>query len=643
MRERLLTLLFLMQGVLFLQAADEVKDVTLEVSGMNTTMTNGLIEVKINSNGQISLLKANGINAVGSNTVYFDYTASDAGLKGEPLRPSKVEIVRQEADYAEVLYSNTMSDLRFQQGFIMRKGIKGIYSYVIANGTPTSSNILVQEARVCGRLGATFIEGYVDDQMRGTMPSNEEMAVAEQEENTIQDATYKLADGSVYTKYNWAQYVVRDSVHGLMDKRGYMGVWNIHCATEWYPGGPMKQELTAHATSKSPITIQMLQGEHFGTQPVVFKDGERKLYGPFLIYVNFDADKNFEHLIADAKQMAHQQQEEWPFQWFKNELFPLDRSTVNGRLQVTTGQACDSIQVVLAEPGELYVQNKGYMFWALTDAQGQFSIKNVRKGTYTLHAYATKGDVTDELEQRDIVVDGSTVDLGTIDWTPLCYETKLFQIGENNRMSDGFKLSDLPRAYGMWERVPSSLTYTVGTSNPQTNWYYGQVNNGTWTVVFNSDETFTGTAHLTISAAGVGNSPRLAISLNGNSTGSWSPSPNDASVYRSALLGGRHRLHTFDFPATRIKKGQNKLTLTMSGIGKNGGILYDCIKLEAGNRIVSSINEIAVGRPVNGGIEVYNLRGQRLGSYGSAFEAQRQLPHGVYICRQPESTKKVVW
>ena len=642
MRKLLWSLLLLIAGALTVQAADEVKDVTLDVSDMNTTMTNGLIEVKINSNGQISLLKANGINAVGSNTVYFDYTASASGLKGEPLRPSKVEIIRQEADYAEVLYSNTTSDLRFQQGFIMRKGVKGVYSYVIANGTPTSSNILVQEARVCARLGANFIDGYIDDQMRGMMPSNEEMAVAEQEENTIQDATYKLADGSIYTKYNWAQYVVRDSVHGLMDKRGYMGVWNIHCATEWYPGGPMKQELTAHATSKSPITIQMLQGEHFGTQPVAFKDGERKLYGPFLIYVNFDAEKNTGNLVDDAKQMARQQQEEWPFQWFHNDLYPLDRSTVSGRINVTTGQPCDSIQVVLAEPGELYVQNKGYMFWTLTDAQGRFVIKNVRKGNYTLHAYATKGDVTDELEQNNITVDGAETDLGTIDWTPLCYENKLFQIGENNRMSDGFKLSDQPRAYGMWEHVPSSITFTVGTSREDVNWYYGQVKNGTWTVVFNSDRTFTGTAHLTISAAGVCNSPRLAVSINGNSVGNWSPTPNDASVYRSALLGGRHHLKTFDFPATRIKQGQNKLTLTMSGIGKNGGILYDCIKLEAGERVLSAISEMAVRTQDDMPVRVYTLGGQLVGSFDAATAARLHLPHDIYIFTQNNRSWKVL-
>lgn len=620
------------------------QDVSMTLDGMTTTMKNGMVELTINGNGQISSLKSNGLNVLGSNTVYFDYTASASGLKGEPLRPSKAEIVRQTADYAEVLYSNTTADLQFQQGFIVRKGVKGVYMYVIANGTPKSSGIKVQEARVCARLAPAYLNGYVDDQMRGLIPSNSEMAEAEKESNTIQDATYYLADGSVYTKYNWAQYVVRDSVHGLMNTNGLLGVWNIHCSPEWYPGGPMKQELTVHATSKSPITIQMLQGEHFGTNAVAFANGERKLYGPFLLYLNFNAAKDPELLIADAKQMAHQQQEEWPFQWFDNELYPLDRATVCGQIDVTTGQRCDSIQVVLAQPGvgQLYDQNKEYMFWALTDKHGRFKINNVRKGQYTLHAYATAGDVTDELQKTDISVDGSTVDLGTIAWTPLCYEHRLFLIGQNNRMSDGFNLSDHPRAYGLWDKVPTTLTYTVGTSTPEKDWYYGQVRNGNWYVKFQNSESFAGKAHLTISAAGVGNSPRLTISVNGKSLGTWSPSPNDASVYRSAVLGGRHHLYTVDFPASYLKEGTNTVTLSMQGIGKNGGILYDCLKLEAGERVLTAVKQPEGAETVRGQVSVFAVDGSSRGAFATMEQARKALPSGLYIYKQGRRSGKFV-
>ena len=252
------------------------------------------------------MLKYKGMNVLSSAGIYFDYTAK--GLGNKALSPSKAEIIKQTADYAEVLYTNTSDDLRFQHGYILRKGVSGVYMYVIVNGTPSSSSVQLQEARVCTRTNGSFLNGYIDDTMRGKMPTVNEMLDVESNGTDnpayVQDATYQMPDGSIYTKYNWAQYVVRDSVHGLMHTNGYYGIWNIPCSSEWYPGGPMKQELTAHATGKSPITIQMLQGEHMGTASMYFNDGERKIYGPFFLYLNFTTTKDQEELIADAKKVA---------------------------------------------------------------------------------------------------------------------------------------------------------------------------------------------------------------------------------------------------------------------------------------------------------------------------------------------------
>lgn len=608
--------------------------VTVSQSGLTTTMSNGLVSITIGSNGRISNMTLNGgSNVIGSSGVYFDYTAaSNTGLS-----PSKAEIVRQTDDYAEVLYSNTSADVQFQQGFIMRRGVSGLYIYVIANGTSTSSSVSVKEVRVCTRLASTFLNGYVDDQMQGTIPSNSEMSAVESggtsNANYVQDATYKMSDGSIYTKYNWAQYVVRDSVHGLMNTN--TGVWNIPCAREWYPGGPMKQELTVHATGKSPITIQMLQGEHFGTKALTLANGEKKIYGPFFIYLNSGTK---EEMIADAKREAHEQEQQWPFEWFQNDLYPLDRATVSGRIQVTTGQACDSIQVVLAEPNtELYQQNKGYIFWAQTDKDGRFTIKNVRKGSYTLYAYATKGDVTDELQQKNVSVDGEMLDLGTISWTPKRYAVKLFQIGENNRMSDGFRYSDTLRNYGLWKLVPASLSFKVGESNPATDWYYAQTQKGTWTISFDCDRTYTGTAYLTASVAGAANKPKVDVAVNGSKKTTWSFSNNDAGIYRSAVLGGRHQLMTCSFPASSLKVGTNTVALTMS-ISGNGGVMWDCLKLETGDVVTTCV--ASPRSEQDGLVQVFRLNGVRVGTFPSQDLKQLPLQRGVYIYRQGSRSGK---
>ena len=564
-------------------------DVTMSVSGMTTKMSDGTWSITINSNGRVSSLQRKGTEFLASNGIYFDYTTSE-GNKG--LSPSKVTVIKNTVEHCEVLYSATSGNTIFEQGFIMRKGVPGIYSYVIATGTATSANEPIKEARVCSRLADTMLNGYVDWRMNGRMPSNSEMATAEKEENTIQDATYRLSDGSVYTKYNWANYVERDTLHGLCGlSNNYYGLYNIPVSYEWINGGCERQELTVHATSKSPITIQMLQGEHFGGQAMVLNEGEKKLYGPFLICTTYSKDP-----VKSARNQWVKEVEAWPYQWFENELYPRERGVVKGHLDVTTGQRNDSVRVVLAqEKGKDPIEMMhGYQFWTLTDANGDFELKHVRPGTYHLYAYAKAGEVTDMLEKDDIVVNVGDNDLGNVTWTPKKYTELLWMIGQNDRRSSEFRYSDTIRQYGLWELVPANLTYTIGQSHEKTDWYYAQTQkNGTWTIKFNLDERPAGRVYLTASVAGcAGSGSTINVKVNGTQRATWKPGVNDASVYRSAVNSGRHYLFMTDFLNTGLKAGENTITLQLTGSGSKDGVLYDCIKLEAGTPVVSGIVDV---------------------------------------------------
>lgn len=144
------------------------------------------------------------------------------------------------------------------------------------------------------------------------------------------------------------------------------------------------------------------------------------------------------------------------------------------------------------------------------------------------------------------------------------------------------------RQYGLWEQSPAALTYTVGQSDPKKDWYYAQTKAGTWTVKFNLDRAYTGTACLTASLAGATNAgATVNVKVNGVSCATWKPGVNDAAIYRSAIQSGRHWLMSATFPAARLRAGSNTVTFTMSGNGKNGGFMYDCIKLEAGSLVTS--------------------------------------------------------
>ena len=582
---------------------------TMTVSGMSVTMSNQIgtrkLVAKINSAGRVSSLTLGGTELLGSNGIYFDYTTAQ-GNKG--LSPTKINVVKQTADYCEVLYSAESGNTIWQQGFIMRRGVQKLYTYVIATGTETSAQEPIKEARICTRTAETLLYGYVDYRMNGKIPSNSEMATAEKEENTIQDATYRLTDGSIYTKYNWANYVERDTLHGLNNGR-YHGIYNIPVSYEWLNGGPERQELTVHATSKSPITIQMLQGEHFGGQAMVLNAGEQKLYGPIVICPTYSTDP-----VAYARNQAVADAAEWPFQWFENDLYPRERGTVRGRLNVTTGQRADSVRVILAQESgkDPMTMMHGYQFWAMTDADGNFEVQHVRPGQYNLFAYAKAGDVTDMLEQDGITVTAGDNDLGTVTWTPKKYTQLLWMIGQNDRRSSEFRFSDALRQYGLWEQVPQNLTYTIGESSERTDWYYAQTrNNGTWTVRFNLDERPAGRAYLTASVAGCsGTGSTITVSVNGTQRAQWKPGVNDACVYRSATSSGRHYLFTTDFLNTGLRVGENTVTLKLTGAGSKDGIMYDCIKLEAGSA-VTAISDITAHGAASGQPAKY-LRDGRL-------------------------------
>ena len=302
--------------------------------------------------------------------------------------------------------------------------------------------------------------------------------------------------------------------------------------------------------------------------------------------------------MASARIRAEKEAAEWPFQWFENDLYPRDRGTVRGHLNVTTGQRNDSVRIILAqEKGkDPITMMHGYQFWTLTDENGDFELKNVRPDTYHLYAYAKAGDVTDMLEQDDITVSAGDNDLGTITWTPKKYTQLLWMIGHNDRRSSEFHYSDALRQYGLWDSIPANLTYTIGQSNEQTDWYYAQTKNGTWTIKFNLDERpSSGRVYLTVSVAGcAGTGNTITAKVNGTQRGQWKPGYKDASVYRSAVNSGRHYLYTCDFINTGLKAGENTVALTLSGCGSKDGVMYDCVKLEAGELVTNGITPVSI-------------------------------------------------
>lgn len=554
---------------------------TVDIQNRVTSMDNGIISITINSKGQVNSLLYNNKDLIDANNqgrFYFSYNDQNAYSE---LSPDTVRIEKQTSDYVEVVYSRTTGALLIEQAFIMQKGVSGIYSYITLKGTSTP--ISLREMRIVYRVNRALLNyGYVSETMQGELPTWQEMAIVEK--SPIMDATYQLSDGSVYTKYNWANYIVEDHAHGLLSDTE--GVWAIAPSNEFMNGGPMKQELTVHATGKTPLILQMLQGEHFGAAAQSYTTGTEKIYGPFFIYVN--SGNTHQEIIDDALAQAETQKSLWPYQWLNNPLYPTNRTEVTGKLNIPYGLSAENIQVVLAKPGiDIYNQGTDYMFWSKTDSQGYFTIPNVRAGNYTLYAYATEGEITDELSVDEINISGSNIDLGTVDWPIVKLQNKLWQIGDNDRLAKGFNMSDTPRAYGLYDLPLANLDYTIGSSSPENDWYYAQTKVGDWTVNFNVDTLYPENAVLTASIAGAAANPKVDVYVNNVKLTTWSFG-NDASVYRSAVLSGRHEVKTLTFPVSYLNVGSNSVSFKMTSVGSRGGLMYDFIKLEAGSLLTLS-------------------------------------------------------
>ena len=342
-------------------------------------------------------------------------------------------------------------------------------------------------------------------------------------------------------------------------------------------GGVQKQELTVHGDTKSPLLLQMFQSNHFGGVTTHFDDGQQKMYGPALVYYNKGSR---EAMIADAKRQTAEEQNGYPYQWMKHPLFPVSRGSVSGTIGIGKSTGTTRFQVVLAQPGgKPMEQGNGYQFWAETDDKGHFTLENVRPGNYTLYAWALNGEATGTFEQDGIAVKTGKNDVGTLTWNPEKYGKTLWRIGEADRLSKGFKLSDHRRQYGMFKEVPADLTFIIGKSQEKTDWYYAQTKNGKWNIVFNLDQTYEKLLRLTIATAGAANGTRCNVWVNDKKV-QLIRTVNDSGIYRSAMQSGKDGLYTLDLDAKHFQKGQNTITLEVWGIKKLGGIMYDIIKLE---------------------------------------------------------------
>ena len=614
-------------------------DVTLTRSGSNNracTIRNDLVSVYIDTQGEITsfLLYQNGdgdaSHSVQLTTDKGYFSVANSGGAARLSVNAFYEKVNT-SDMVEVQYvTPVIGGFEWVIGYVVRRGVAGVYHYVQANCKADGSDY--SELRMGFRGDASlFNYAYVNDDLQDALPTPADIASATE----VTDATYRLADGSIYTKYDYAAFQKDDYVHGMMGD--HVGLWMITPSVEWLNGGPMRQDLTVHATNTTPIALRHFHGNHFGGVSVYMNNGQSKYYGPHLIYANYSNASSVatahSEMVADAKQRAVVEQSAWPYNWLRDESIK-KRGTVIGQITLSAEDAAyfktTKLQVILAQPGSKpMLQGTGYQFWTETDENGNFNINNVREGSYTLYAYALNGAATGYYEKADVAVTANaTTSVGTLTWTPDKYGDNskiLWKIGEADHLSMG-KLSGEKRQYGLWNDVPEEVNYTVGSSNLATDWYYAQAHNGNWYIKYQLDDIPTNPLRLTVATAGAANaSMKVRSNENrstygiglGNQANEVFRPKHDGSVTRSATLAGRDSVAVFYIPVSTLKKGENYLNLNLWGISENGagGIMYDMIKLESNEPQADETPIIALtAEPYSTATDspYYNLSGQRV-------------------------------
>ncbi|MBX6358378.1 MAG: hypothetical protein IRZ05_21315, partial [Micromonosporaceae bacterium] len=628
-------------------------DVTLVDNGSTVTLGNGLVSATITkSTAQIRDLRLvgsaygnEGFNLVsgsgGQGYTTFDYyvgtTRFSKGLSGATYR-----VVQQSADRVEIAMSQAdpaVLPFAVEVHMTVERGLPGLYIHMVfgyPEGMP--AGLTIQQLRYAVAAGDPSFTYFVVDDARGVQqrPSIEDMRQAV----TLQDTTYLLPGGRVYSKYQNISNLEGDS-HVFMISNGSLGMAVVQASKDWFAGGPTKQELTCHDYRDGEILLWHPFTSHYGSPDLEPPVGWEKIFGPFYLHVTEaaggDPAANVAQMWTDAKRAADRERARWPYAWLSDPHYAAgERSTVHGKLTIAGAADPEGAWVVLSQDGpdrvyqgipldgrDWQYQNLGYVYYARAGRAGHFTVPAVRPGTYRLTAFAD--GVLGEVSVPGVTVPrASTVDIGNHVLHPDHNGTTLWQIGRPDRSAAGSHVYGGPdgfRRYLTWleypYEFPDGVDFRVGVDNVAEKWNYFQPcyrtpgtpfqlqlrgttedhSLTTWRIRFDSRGFRKGRATLDIALAGAVFAT-LRVSINGTEVASFDPLPGpagDNSSYRLAIRGMYRRLPPIRFDASLITPGTNTVELspvrapvaplTRGNTVDNwmepmAGIMYDVIRLQ---------------------------------------------------------------
>ena len=277
---------------------------------------------------------------------------------------------------------------------------------------------------------------------------------------------------------------------------------------------------------------------------------------------------------------------------------------------------------------------KFYQFWARADAQGRFTIPNVRPGPYTLHAIAD--GVLGEFTLTNLTVAaGEKKSLGELAWTPLRYGRTVWEIGVPDRTAREFRHGDHYWQWGLYfdypKEFPNDVNFVIGRSDWRRDWNYVQppriesrdvpvtseddeqqergagvppasspgvppgeppsrgaapprssgrnVRSTTWSVSFTMPEAPRGKATLRLAFCGTHMGCDVEAFVNGKSIGETGTLPSTSAMQRDGIRAYWIE-KDLSFDASMLERGTNSVKLLSHVNSWSQGVMYDCVRLE---------------------------------------------------------------
>jgi len=595
-----------------------------DVSGLYTeysnyvVLNNGIVSAKIEkSSGKILSLIYKGhemISQCGTHvTAYYDWTD---GSNFEALSHCDFSVTQQNDSLVDLSFKRMYSpEVGDQIGgdmdvhYVIKSGLSGLYTYSELEHKPSYPAVGLGSWRLVYSLGhddQNYVceKLYVDSVRHWQMPSFSDTYQSTGIPEIVK-MTSGVRSGLYDGKYEYSTELSNLGTWGFASDVNHVGTWMVFGSHEFFNGGPTYHDLNCAAS----IIHVCLNGLHYNLNGFTVNQGEdwKKIYGPFLIYFN-NKDTGDESWF-DAQQRAQQETKLWPYEWLKNNTeYPLAdaRGAVKGNFkvsdpfkpEVTGKKAWVGVTQISNSYNQWQQEGRNYQYWVRTDSLGNFTIPNVRPGTYTLFAF-TDGEVGEYSKAGVVVTVKDTLNLGNLEWTIARDKGRLaWEIGYPNRSASEFAHghTDYMAGYvynSFYQEFANPIEYDVSKKNWDTALPYahcsladasGNLSAWRWHLNFTlpSDISTIGNATLTIAYAGSDHAQQWIYVNNDNSLFvHYYPDNAGGNAMLRQSNHATYSVSTISIPMSRLVKGSNTITLLMPSTSYIGNhIMYDYISLE---------------------------------------------------------------